>query len=466
MIFVVTSAFGAPVERLPDTILGRDCVPWLGNTDYSGFSMGGWVDLDGDGARDLVLPEQIDGPRVWPSARPAVEPEVLASAPPGDLFVVAEDGGPVALSLPGPVWPDSWSEYALDLEATALAPLGDPWPITGQTVPRETAGDVDGDGHTDFLSTWTSLLLTGAGARVDLPLPYGFFEGLDAVGDVNADGFDDLVVTTSYGSDAQLALYFGSPSGPSPTPHWQIDPPNASSTSWLGASVLLVPGTDTLVVLGQTDGACDQSYALALLHGAASASPTWDGPAPFEVLNTDCPCPLTPTSPTCDSPWLAWEQEVEGTTRLAAVEQDGVTFFDWDGAVPTAPASRWAPVTGTTTALGFLPRIQRSLTDPRVPGPLALLWYTAEYGGIYAPQGDLVVFGWSPTGEALGDGVPTAPTCEAPPVETGETGDTATTDTGASEEDGAGCGCATGGARGAPWLAVAWVILRVRGRRR
>ena len=137
--------------------------------------------------------------------------------------------------------------------AANYAESDEPWLVEGeqtdahlgQTVGR--AGDVNGDGYGDLLvggrydfgnaGTGVAYAYYGSSqglsvqpdwtAPNDQPDQY-IFLALSGAGDVNGDGYDDVVVGASHYTDDQLEegrayIFFGSSSGLSNTPGWVVD---------------------------------------------------------------------------------------------------------------------------------------------------------------------------------------------------------------------------------------------------
>ncbi|MCB9689815.1 MAG: FG-GAP repeat protein [Alphaproteobacteria bacterium] len=118
------------------------------------------------------------------------------------------------------------------------------------------AGDLDGDGYDDLVISGDDGVEVRFGSRrgppasLDLLLPFG--DSL-AVGDLDGDGFGDLVVGYRGNSDTAgwVSVYLGSPLGPSPTP--SILRPSDPSIRNFGISVAAPgdadgDGLDDLVV--------------------------------------------------------------------------------------------------------------------------------------------------------------------------------------------------------------------------
>jgi len=268
--------------------------------EWQGSQNGAWLgwavapagDLNGDGFADVVTGAPgVDGPGT-------------------DLGLVsAFFGGPAGLSsmAGGTLWGDEnyrrlgWAlETAGDLQGDGFADLivGGP----GTTNPGEqllyagsalglvgpihsmnisgigwatavaTAGDIDGDGFSDYLvgapgfdgdftdegfvivGYWTGAALQGAhDAKLAPVAEKDFGEAVHSAGDLNGDGFDDIVVgSPSEGGTGTVRVYYGSVdfSGELIQPDWQFTP---AGTEWFGYSVASVgdmngDGFDDLVV--------------------------------------------------------------------------------------------------------------------------------------------------------------------------------------------------------------------------
>lgn len=108
------------------------------------------------------------------------------------------------------------------------------------------AGDVNGDGYADVVvggSEVASIYLGSASGLATSPAwsaagdlaPPGFGLSVDGAGDVNGDGYDDVLVGASPAwpggsSPGKAFLYLGSPFGPSSSPDW-----TSSGDQWDGA---------------------------------------------------------------------------------------------------------------------------------------------------------------------------------------------------------------------------------------
>jgi hypothetical protein len=125
-----------------------------------------------------------------------------------------------------------------------------------------TAGDVNGDGYSDVIigaDGWSDQESKEGGAFVyygsatGLNQTYGwsgrgeqedahFGASVATAGDVNGDGYSDIIVgapykwnTVSQPDEGMAFVYYGSPTGPSTTPDWEGDGDQAES--WYGWSV-------------------------------------------------------------------------------------------------------------------------------------------------------------------------------------------------------------------------------------
>ena len=166
-----------------------------------------------------------------------------------------------------------------------------------------TAGDVNGDGYSDvavgaiwfdfngddagrvfvFHGSSTGLSPTPAWTAVS-DLPYAWMgAAVGSAGDVNGDGFADLIVGSSeYGFTGRVDVYHGSPSGLSLTPNWSVLGSQAvGSFGWSAVTAGDVNGDgfgDVLIgAWAYTNGEFMEGVAF-LYHGSASGlslTPNW-----------------------------------------------------------------------------------------------------------------------------------------------------------------------------------------------
>jgi hypothetical protein len=160
-----------------------------------------------------------------------------------DLFNDEEDGE-------GRVWVFHGSASGLDAKPSWYAEGDQLNEAFGRAVAG--AGDVNGDGYDDvvvgspqfksgkasegrafvFLGSETGLATTAAWGA-EGPLEYGYFGiSVGAAGDVNGDGFDDFLVGAfGHGDSGKAFLYLGSASGLDSDPAWE------TTSDWKDADV-------------------------------------------------------------------------------------------------------------------------------------------------------------------------------------------------------------------------------------
>ncbi|MBD3336432.1 MAG: hypothetical protein GF355_13035 [Candidatus Eisenbacteria bacterium] len=157
------------------------------------------------------------------------------------------------------------------------------------------AGDVNADGYDDVLvgTHWHDggvvrcYLGSASGLSTswdwDYSPAYGSF-GYDiaSAGDINADGYDDVIVgAPGYGSGGRAYLFFGSASGLSVSPDWTADGPSSSSFGSGVAGAGDVDGDgfgDIAVGWPNYSGTFSNEGAIAVYFGSASgpsSSPDW-----------------------------------------------------------------------------------------------------------------------------------------------------------------------------------------------
>jgi hypothetical protein len=133
--------------------------------------------------------------------------------------------------------------------STLTGPTGFTFLFAG---PAASAGDVNGDGYADFVVKDPDPNNTAAAAYVFLGgadgLPatpsftlggtsFGFFNGtLAGAGDVNGDGYADIVLGDSGNGSGSVYVYFGGAAGPSTTPDVTLTAPTTDLGSF-GSSV-------------------------------------------------------------------------------------------------------------------------------------------------------------------------------------------------------------------------------------
>lgn len=214
----------------------------------------------------------------------------------GDVAIAADGPGVVYVHLGGPA----------GLSATPAVELGG----TGflGTVISE-AGDVNGDGYDDlvvgsrgdghYAITGRARVYLGSATGVDPvavvtwsggsdfygdTLDYYFGGQVSGAGDVNGDGYDDVLVT--HEGLAEIHLYEGSAAGPGPVPAvvWTNPTPTSSTEYRLsGAGDVNGDGYDDVIVGSLADGGTVVQFFGSAAGAATTPSRTLRFPAPSSI---------------------------------------------------------------------------------------------------------------------------------------------------------------------------------------
>lgn len=239
---------------------------WLAEANrpysYFGNSVAGAGDVNGDGLDDLVV-----GAFRFENGHP--------------------EEGRAYLYFGAPTHPERRADWSVEGNASYM------W--FGASV--SGAGDVNGDGFHDVLVGAPRVQSYQGRAFLYLGSPSGpssthdwmvtgSFIGslggaLAGAGDVNGDGYDDILIG-AYSGNGYVRLYFGSATGPGPTPDWSLthDQPLAHFASEVaGAGDVNGDGFDDIAIGAPywTSAFLRQGRALVFLGSATgpSADPDW-----------------------------------------------------------------------------------------------------------------------------------------------------------------------------------------------
>jgi hypothetical protein len=382
---------------------------WSAESDVPGaelgYSVAGAGDVNGDGYSDLVA-----GAPAWASGEPGEGAAFLYLGSPTGLTLApawmaegdqADAAFGNAVATAGDVNGDGHADvivgaYGFDNdsldEGRALVYLGTPfglspapaWAVEGDRnegrmgVSVATAGDVDGDGFDDVLvgsDSYTNGEMYEGRAWLYLGGPVGpsttpawvtepdqEFAGhgwaVAPAGDVNADGFDDVLVGAFAHDGGEIdegraLLYLGSSVGLSTTPAWTFEPDQPEAQLGIALSTAGdVNGdghADVVVGAHQAgDGGSREGVALVFL-----GSPQGLEPAPAWTAEADQ-----------GNAGLGWSVATAGDVNGDLFADVVVSASRWDGAFPDeglarvylgsasglAPAPAWSAEGGQATA--------------------------------------------------------------------------------------------------------------------
>ncbi|MCB9683743.1 MAG: FG-GAP repeat protein [Alphaproteobacteria bacterium] len=223
------------------------------------------IDWDGDGLVDAQ--ETVRGTDVRSPDTDGDGMDDGAEAISGNDPLNADTDGDGVLDGADACW---FRDDLIDLDSDGIADGCDRCPSMSDPLQLDT----DEDGVGDVCEVWTlsdtTWLVTGV-------LPNYAGDTVLALGDVNGDGYDDVLVTAGLGLTDEVDVFFGSPSGPGSIPDWTVF------------------GSGVASAAGDVNG---DGYADVLMSGEGWSGPLGDG---VVALYLGSPGGLPPTPS-----WTAW----------------------------------------------------------------------------------------------------------------------------------------------------------------
>lgn len=310
-----------PIATTPD---------WSNESNQGGANLGEFVgtagDVNGDGHDDIILGAPSYDSGDWEEGRVFVfyGPIISGTTTTADWTLDGEDAGALLGTSAGtagdinndgyddvivgaPYWhgnaSDGGKAYVFlgsntGLGITATWSMDGPQAGAGFGSAVGTAGDVDGDGYDDILvgapahstaltKPGRAYLYLGAASGVSATSPWsydytaqysGFANSLDAAGDVNGDGYSDVIIGATWRDEA--LVFYGSNSGLNSAPDWSVSSPDDQ----LGYAVSTAgdvnnDGYDDVIIgaITYSNGQTDEGQAL-VYYGSASGlypNPSW-----------------------------------------------------------------------------------------------------------------------------------------------------------------------------------------------
>lgn len=144
-----------------------------------------------------------------------------------------------------------------------------------------SSGDINGDGYIDAVVLHDQLRAyygsaNGLSSFANWTSTLSVYDKLDATGDFNGDGYDD-VVASNWGASA-VNVFYGTASGPSPDSDWAVVKGGNFGDSLASAGDINGDGYDDLVVGAATDSSIgDENGAAYVFYGSATGLSTTEG---------------------------------------------------------------------------------------------------------------------------------------------------------------------------------------------